>query len=171
VVLEHLIVVPLALTWLWALGAVASVRQIMNLAHGVRLMVTPLISFSSGTLRVQNSLGEILMRTGDGLGVHQLSLCLEDPMSDPMVRRDEETRHTTVKHIKLLRNRLEETDAARVDNLLERIESALKVKEERLEDKITAAIASAVDEKVNELQKVIQSKLDAVLEKLETSRA
>lgn len=44
-----------------------------------------------------------------GLGVGDLQRYLDDPMSDPDVRRDEETRATTVEHIKLLRNRLEAT--------------------------------------------------------------
>ena len=44
-----------------------------------------------------------------GLGVHELQRYLDDPMSDPFVRRDEETRSTTVEHVKLLRNRLEAT--------------------------------------------------------------
>ena len=37
-----------------------------------------------------------------GIGVGELQKYLEDPMSDPDVRRDEETRATTVEHVKLL---------------------------------------------------------------------
>lgn len=52
-----------------------------------------------------------------GLEVPELQRYLDDPMSDPDVRRDEETRATTVEHIKLLRNRLEATTKERVDEL------------------------------------------------------
>lgn len=42
---------------------------------------------------------------------------LQDPMSDPLVRRDEIEEATTVQHMKLLRNRLETTVADRTDEL------------------------------------------------------
>eukprot|EP00904_Undaria_pinnatifida_P012808 jgi/Undpi1/8658/HiC_scaffold_25.g11123.m1 len=42
---------------------------------------------------------------------------LDDPMSDPDVRRDEETRDTTVEHVKLLRNRLETTTNEHITDL------------------------------------------------------
>ena len=47
----------------------------------------------------------------------ELQRYLDDPMSDPDVRRDEETRTTTVEHIKLLRNRLEATTKEQIDGL------------------------------------------------------
>ena len=52
-----------------------------------------------------------------GLGVGELQKYLDDPMSDPDVRRDEETRATTVEHVKLLRNRLEATTKDHIDEL------------------------------------------------------
>lgn len=52
-----------------------------------------------------------------GLGAEELQRYLDDPMSDPDVRRDEETRTTTVEHIKLLRNRLEATTKEQLDGL------------------------------------------------------
>lgn len=52
-----------------------------------------------------------------GLGVVELQKYLDDPMSDPDVRRDEETRATTVEHVKLLRNRLEATTKKHIDEL------------------------------------------------------
>lgn len=52
-----------------------------------------------------------------GIGVGELQKYLEDPMSDPDVRRDEETRATTVEHVKLLRNRLEATTKEHIDDL------------------------------------------------------
>lgn len=52
-----------------------------------------------------------------GLGVGELQEYLEDPMSHPDVRRDEETRATTVEHVKLLRNRLEATTKEHINEL------------------------------------------------------
>lgn len=57
------------------------------------------------------------------LGASELQLFLDDPMSDPAVRRDEETRPTTVEHIKLLRNRLEATNKDQIDELRDYFES------------------------------------------------
>ncbi|CAM9848129.1 unnamed protein product [Scytosiphon promiscuus] len=58
------------------------------------------------------------LKTSEGaLTVSELQLFLDDPMSDPDVRRDEETRPTTVEHIKLLRNRLEATNKAHMDEM------------------------------------------------------
>lgn len=51
------------------------------------------------------------------LKASELQLFLDDPMSDPDVRRDEETRATTVEHIKLLRNRLEATNKEHMEEL------------------------------------------------------
>lgn len=63
------------------------------------------------------SLSPIVALKSSGLEVPELQRYLDDPMSDPDVRRDEETRATTVEHIKLLRNRLEATTKERVDEL------------------------------------------------------
>ena len=52
-----------------------------------------------------------------GVGVGDLHKYLEDPMMDPEVRPDEVERGATVKHIKLLRNRLEKRFNERVDRL------------------------------------------------------
>lgn len=57
-------------------------------------------------------------------------------MSDPDVRRDEETRPTTVEHIKLLRNRLEATHKNHMEELrasLERATGNLSRQLERVE--------------------------------------
>ncbi|CAM9403921.1 unnamed protein product [Ectocarpus sp. 12 AP-2014] len=60
----------------------------------------------------------IVLQEADGaLATSELQIFLDDPMSDPAVRRDEETRATTVEHIKLLRNRLEATTKEHMDGL------------------------------------------------------
>lgn len=53
-----------------------------------------------------------------GLEVGELKEYLDDPMGHPEVRRDEETRTTTVEHVKLLRNRLEATTKEHIDELI-----------------------------------------------------
>lgn len=52
-----------------------------------------------------------------GLGVEELRKYLDDPMSDPDVRREEETRATTVEHVKSLRNRLEATTKEHIHDM------------------------------------------------------
>ncbi|CAN0155757.1 unnamed protein product [Ectocarpus sp. 12 AP-2014] len=60
----------------------------------------------------------IVLQEADGaLTTSELQIFLDDPMSDPAVRRDEETRATTVEHIKLLRNRLEATTEEHMNGL------------------------------------------------------
>lgn len=57
----------------------------------------------------KNDAAERIIRNwlGEHLTVPLLREYLENPMTDPWVRQDEKTRRTTVKHIKLLRDRLE----------------------------------------------------------------
>ncbi|CAM9510903.1 unnamed protein product [Ascophyllum nodosum] len=52
-----------------------------------------------------------------GVGASDLHKYLQDPMIDPRVRPDDVERGATVKHMKLLRNRLETTFSDRVDRL------------------------------------------------------
>ncbi|CAM9290091.1 unnamed protein product [Scytosiphon promiscuus] len=59
----------------------------------------------------------VLQESEGALKASELQLFLDDPMSDPDVRRDEETRTTTVEHIKLLRNRLEATNKENMEEL------------------------------------------------------
>lgn len=53
---------------------------------------------------------ESMLREGrEGVGAEKLHHFLDNPMDDEDVRQDEKGKHTTVEHIKLLRNRLERT--------------------------------------------------------------
>lgn len=63
---------------------------------------------------IAESLVEALLkkRVHGGVGVDDLRRFLDDPMDDSRVRKDEKTRSVTVEHIKLLRNRLENTLAS-----------------------------------------------------------
>ncbi|CAM9587374.1 unnamed protein product [Ectocarpus fasciculatus] len=51
----------------------------------------------------------MLLKGPGGVGAQKLRDFLDDPMDDKDVRQDEKDRRTTVEHIKLLRNRLENT--------------------------------------------------------------
>lgn len=59
----------------------------------------------------------MLKETPGGLVARDLGRFLADPMSDPEVRQDETTRPTTVEHIKLLRNRLETETRNSIESL------------------------------------------------------
>lgn len=81
---------------------------------------------------------------GSSLNVQQLREFLENPMKDPMVQRDEETRETTVEHVKLLRDNLTEMVGDRVGELaattatkFERLEAALSAKVDRVDAKLS----------------------------------
>ncbi|CAN0069824.1 unnamed protein product [Scytosiphon promiscuus] len=81
---------------------------------------------------------------GSSLNVQQLREFLENPMKDPLVQRDEETRETTVEHVKLLRDNLTEMVGDRVGELaatttaeFERLETALSAKVDRVDEKLS----------------------------------
>lgn len=88
---------------------------------------------------------------GSSLNVQQLREFLANPMKDPVVQRDEETRETTVEHVKLLRDNLTQMvgdkvgelgagTAARFENLetsLDERVGALSEKVDRVDDKLS----------------------------------
>ncbi|CAM9810440.1 unnamed protein product [Scytosiphon promiscuus] len=67
--------------------------------------------------RRQVSVNTMLKNAPGGLVARDLARFLDNPMSDSEVRQDETTRPTTVEHIKLLRDRLEETTQVKVASL------------------------------------------------------
>lgn len=116
---------------------------------------------------------QILLGAPGAVSGRDLFAFLVDPMSDPEVRQDEINRHTTVEHIKLLRNRLEDTAKKRDDKLRSTIEGTIKTLREdhikllrtRLEDiaKTQADELRAVKKETNQ----IEQKLDKVMLTLE----
>ena len=102
--------------------------------------------------------GEALKRYGNAgagvsLNVQQLREFLANPMKDPVVQRDEETRETTVEHVKLLRDNLTEMVGARVGELdaataarFESLETSLDGRVDTLSQKV-----ERVDEKLAEI--------------------
>lgn len=59
----------------------------------------------------------MLKKSPEGLSVAELQKNLVDPMSDPVVREDEKEQNTRVEHLKLLRDRLENTASSGVQRL------------------------------------------------------
>eukprot|EP00903_Cladosiphon_okamuranus_P010230 g9689.t1 len=102
--------------------------------------------------------GEALKRYGNAgagvsLNVQQLREFLANPMKDPVVQRDEETRETTVEHVKLLRDNLTEMVGARVGELdasaaarFESLETSLDGRVDMLSQKV-----ERIDEKLAEI--------------------
>ncbi|CAN0013273.1 unnamed protein product [Ectocarpus fasciculatus] len=57
----------------------------------------------------KSTIESMLLEGPGGVGAQKLREFLDDPMDDKDVRQDENDRRTTVRHVKLLRNRLENT--------------------------------------------------------------
>lgn len=110
---------------------------------------------------VKGGVGTALVKAPGGLSVLQLLQCLQDPMSDPEVRRDAESCPTTVGHSKLLRDRLlgrtgfpesiTATSKMHADALGSRIDEV----EEKL-----GAIAEKVDKRLQEINLKLESLLN-----------
>lgn len=83
------------------------------LTHGERSSRSTVTHRQDAEVKVH----QMLKEAPGAVGASNLRKYLEDPMSDPKVRQDETKRGTTVEHIKLLRDRLEETTRDRVEHL------------------------------------------------------
>ncbi|CBN74883.1 Transient Receptor Potential Channel [Ectocarpus siliculosus] len=67
----------------------------------------------------KSTIESMLLKSPGGVGAQKLREFLHDPMDDKDVRQDEKDRRTTVEHIKLLRNRLENTSKEQLKGLEE----------------------------------------------------
>lgn len=94
---------------------------------------------------------------GSSLNVQQLREFLANPMKDPVVQRDEETRETTVEHVKLLRDHLTEMVGDRVGELGAGTAARFENLETSLDDRV-----GALSEKVDR----VDDKLSEILRKL-----
>lgn len=106
--------------------------------------------------------GKALKLAPGGLSVQQLREYLANPMNDPDVQRDEESRETTVEHIKLLRDRLEDTVRQRVSEL----ESSTANRMVDFQTGVETKVGDVVDARLGELsQKVagLDDKLERIL--------
>ncbi|CAB1113028.1 unnamed protein product [Ectocarpus sp. CCAP 1310/34] len=95
---------------------------------------------------------------GGALNVHQLREFLANPMKDPVVQRDEETRETTVEHVKLLRDNLTDMVGERVGEL----DAAATARFQSLETSMDGRV-DALSEKVDR----VDEKLAEILRKLD----
>ncbi|CAM9210968.1 unnamed protein product [Ectocarpus sp. 12 AP-2014] len=95
---------------------------------------------------------------GGALNVHQLREFLANPMKDPVVQRDEETRATTVEHVKLLRDNLTEMVGERVGEL----DAAATARFQSLETSMDGRV-DALSKKVDR----VDDKLAEILHKLD----
>lgn len=94
---------------------------------------------------------------GSSLNVQQLREFLANPMKDPVVQRDEETRDTTVEHLKLLRDRITEVVGDRVGELGAGTAARFESLETSLDDRV-----GVLSEKVDR----VDDKLSEILRKL-----
>lgn len=94
---------------------------------------------------------------GVSLNVQQLREFLENPMKDPVVQRDEETRETTVEHVKLLRDHLTEMVGDRVNGL----DAATATRFESLKISLDGRVG-ALSQKVER----VDQKISEILQKL-----
>lgn len=105
-----------------------------------------------------------------GLGVGELQKYLDDPMSDPYVRRDEETRSTTVEHVKLLRNRLEATTQEHLTELQSYLVRTTANLSRKVEDTAVTGRGngkrSGDDARRNELEGIFNAKVDEFDQKM-----
>ena len=110
-----------------------------------------------------------------GVTASELRQYLENPMIDPEVQRDEVDKSTTVEHVKLLRDRLEETMGKHSENTERRV-SALheKIREnfsnaDELREEMQKKFSN-VDHIISEFRNEMNGKLATILEVLEMSR-
>jgi len=96
-----------------------------------------------------------------GASASQLRKYLGNPMIDPHVQRDEVDRGTTVRHIKLLRDRLEKT-------LRDEIKDKFKISDRSVSE-LRDEIKETIDGRVSELRDEINEKFVKIMEILEAS--
>lgn len=87
-------------------------------------------------------------------------------MGDPEVRQDELKRPTTVEHVKLLRDRLEEEIKGHIDENMHTIkERVRKVEAER--EKLLLNLSRMMEKKLEDVSQKLEEKWKDVNEKLE----
>ena len=123
---------PLYLVALWPLGLITMrfgpIDKSYWLSDGevppsVALSVDDILREAPGKLRVVSE---------------DLRRFLDDPMSDPEVRQDELNRATTVEHVKLLRDRLEDEIKGHVDEKVDKVMATVYELEENVNQKLEA---------------------------------
>lgn len=100
---------------------------------------------------------EMLLHAPGGVDARDLFAYRVDPMTDPEVRQDEINRHTTIEHIKFLRNRLEKTSKKHIDGLrtmtgvtINELRGETRQREQELEQKLDVAMQVIKDTRQRE---------------------
>ena len=99
---------------------------------------------------------------GNALNVQQLREYLANPMDDPVVQRDEETRETTVEHIKLLRDHVDNM----VEDRISELDSSTGARFRSLQAGLERDVRAIVDDRLCALsEKVsrVDEKMSAIL--------
>lgn len=154
--------------WLWASTWGALFRHLRGVWSG-----TTVAGYSEIESSLQDDdgiVGKGLKLGPGGLTVQQLREYLANPMDDPMVQRDEETRETTVEHIKLLRDRLEKIIGRRVDEL----DATNETRFRNLHAGVHKQVRKVVDDRVCWLSHKVDAldvKLGEILRRLENPEA
>lgn len=152
------VVMPLMLAYQWLLAStIGTLWQYM--VNTYPNTETGYNEIKSDSPQNDGIVGKALTKLGPGgLSVQQLREYLDDPMKDPVVQRDEETRETTVEHLKLLRHLLEAKVKIRVDELdattaarLESLQAALETNFGGIVDDRIGALSKKLDEVTNKL--------------------
>ena len=94
-----------------------------------------------------------------GTGASDLRKYLEDPMCDPKVRSDEVDRGTTVKHMKLLRDRLEKKFNERVDHLDKKFGEHVNHLDKKFHEHVNH-LGKELNERVDHLDKKFSEHVD-----------
>lgn len=169
------LIAPLWLLALWLQKPIAVFHQV--LFGECRELGLPLsLGCQFQRFRRHTRVDNMLKKTYDGLVVKGLRKYLDDPMSDPKVRQDETNRATTVEHVKLLRDRLESTFAANVEQQAEVLDKRidkLELTRRGETEALVAAQKKTNDDFVTQHEKSIEGlhdrlhKLDGKIEELD----
>lgn len=152
------IAMPLYLAYKWLVSATigALLRNLRERWHGGG---TEYSVISGGRQQDDGIIARALQLGPGALSVHQLREYLANPMDDPVVQRDEETRETTVEHLKLLRDHLDTTFEKRVGE----IDSLAEGRFEKLQTFVEERVKAVVDERVSSLSDKVDAKLNEIL--------
>ena len=157
---------PLCLLALWLRQPFLAVRNVVIPSKARRSQGERGDSNSSPSASGHKTPGiDVQKMLGDaGTEASDLRKYLEDPMCDPEVRPDEVNRGTTVKHMKLLRDRLETKFNERVDHLGMELNERINHLERKLNERVdnletnTNALGSETNIKIGLVLEMLQGK-------------
>ena len=140
--------------WLWASTGGALWRRLAvawSLTGGEYSEIAGCPQHDDGIVGKGLKLAQGAVDRGNALNVQQLREYLANPMDDPIVQRDEETRETTVEHIKLLRDHVDGMVGDRISEL----DSATGVRFRGLKAGLERGVRAIVDDRLGELSEKV----------------